>query len=113
MYQEDVKNYLLKLGFKKSNLGLEYLSYVIMLGVQGCNLQPMKKCGYKLIADRYGKSEETIEKDIQNCISNAWLFGNADLLYDLFGATVSLEKGKPTNKHFIFTIVENFKINNI
>lgn len=113
MYQENVKNYLQTLGFKKNNLGLEYLSYIIALGVQGCNLQPIKKRGYKLVADKYGKNEDAIEKDIQNCISNAWLCGNADLLYDLFGATVSTEKGKPTNKHFIFTIVEIFKINNI
>ncbi len=64
----------------------------------------MSKVGYKLIADKYGKNIATVEKDIQNSINNAWLYGNSELLYKTFGATISDGKGKPTNKHFIYTM---------
>ena len=107
-----VYDYLLKYGFKANNIGFNYLVDIITLGIKGENLEPMSKVGYKLIADKYGKNIATVEKDIQNSISNAWLFGNSDLLYQTFGATISDVKGKPTNKHFIYTMIEIIKFEN-
>lgn len=104
-----VYDYLLKYGFKANNIGFNYLVDIISLGIKDVNLEPMSKVGYKLIADKYGKNTATIEKDIQNSISNAWLYGNSDLLYQTFGATISDGKGKPTNKHFIYTMIEKIK----
>ena len=104
-----VYDYLLKYGFKANNIGFNYLVDIITLGIKGENLEPMSKVGYKLIADKYGKNIATIEKDIQNSISNAWLYGNNDLLYQTFGATISDVNGKPTNKHFIYTMIEKIK----
>ncbi|MDE6968136.1 MAG: sporulation initiation factor Spo0A C-terminal domain-containing protein, partial [Clostridia bacterium] len=84
-----VYNYLLKFGFKPNNIGFCYLVDLITLGIQGENLEPMSKVGYKIIANKYNKNTATIEKDIQNSINNAWLYGNNDLLYQTFGATIS------------------------
>ena len=102
-----VYDYLLKYGFKANNIGFNYLVDIITLGIKGENLEPMSKVGYK-----FGKNIETVKKDIQNSISNAWLFGNSDLLYQTFGATISDVKGKPTNKHFIYTMIEKIKFEN-
>lgn len=107
-----IHDYLLRYGFKPSNVGFKYLVDIIKMGVDNVNLEPMSKVGYQLIADKYGKNVATVEKDIQNCISNAWLYGNSDLLYEAFGSTISDVKGKPTNKHFIYTMIEKFKFNN-
>ena len=93
-----IYDYLLKYGFKPNNIGLNYLADIINLGIKGENLEPLSRVGYKLIADKYKKNIATIEKDIQNSISNAWLYGNSDLLYQTFGSTISDVKGKPTNK---------------
>lgn len=106
-----VHDYLLKFGFKPNNIGFNYLVEIISLGLQGINLNPMSKVGYAIIAEKYGKNIATIEKDVQNSINNAWLYGNSDLLYQTFGATISDVKGKPTNKHFIYTIIEKLKFN--
>lgn len=108
-----VYDYLLKFGFKPNNIGFSYLVDLITLGLDGVNLEPMSKVGYKIIAEKYGKNIATIEKDIQNSISNAWLFGSSDLLYQTFGATISDVKGKPTNKHFIYTMIERIKLDNL
>lgn len=104
-----IYDYLLQFGFKANNIGFNYLVDIISLGVKGENLEPMSKVGYKLIADKYGKNIATVEKDIQNSINNAWLYGNSELLYKTFGATISDGKGKPTNKHFIYTMIEKIK----
>ncbi len=104
-----IYDYLLKYGFKPNNIGLNYLADIINLGIKGENLEPLSRVGYKLIADKYKKNIATIEKDIQNSISNAWLYGNSDLLYQTFGSTISDVKGKPTNKHFIYTMIEKIR----
>ena len=50
--------------------------------------------------------EASVEKDIQNAISAAWLRGNVDVLYREFGETLDEDKGKPTNKQFLLTALE-------
>ena len=77
-----IYDYLLKFGFKANNIGFNYLVDIISLGVKGENLEPMSKVGYNMIADKYGKNIATIDKDIQNSINNAWLYGNRELLYN-------------------------------
>ena len=48
----------------------------------------------------------SVEKDIQNAISSAWLRGNVETLYREFGETLDEDKGKPTNKQFLLTALE-------
>ena len=40
---------------------------------------------------------------MQNAISAAWLKGDVDALYNEFGETIYMKKGKPGNKQFIMT----------
>ena len=54
-------------------------------------------------------SVASIEKDIQNAISTAWLRGNVDTLYKEFGETLDEDKGKPTNKQFLLTAIERMQ----
>lgn len=49
------------------------------------------------------KTVDTVEKDVQNAISAAWLKGDVDALYNEFGETIDMKKGKPGNKQFIMT----------
>ena len=104
-----VEKLLIKLGFRSNNFGFRYLVELINLGVRGESIEPLTKNGYVKISNNYGKSVGSIEKDIQNCINSAWLNGNTDLLYDIFGDTISDVKGKPTNKQFIYTMIDKIK----
>lgn len=108
---DKISQYLCHLGFDESKKGYKYLYALIDMGLKNINfLSPMKE-GYRFIAVKYGVSADTVEKDIQNLISRTWLLGNADILYQEFGATIDARKGKPSNKQFIFTALE--KINYI
>ena len=105
----DVTELLMRLGFRSNNLGFRYLVDLITRGLRGDNIEPLSRKGYLLLSEMNGKSVGCIEKDIQNCINSAWMYGNSTQLYKIFGDTVSEVKGKPTNKQFIYTIIENLK----
>lgn len=57
----------------------------------------------------FSVDKASVEKDIQNAISSAFLRGNIDVLYTEFGETLDENKGKPTNKQFVLTALERIK----
>ena len=104
-----VSKYLYRLGFSPNKVGYKYLYELINMGVDGLDILPLKQNGYKILACKHNKSVETIEKDIQNAISVAWLKGNVDIIYEEFGETIDKDKGKPSNKQFIITAILKLK----
>lgn len=103
------KEYLLKLGFQPNLKGYHLLAKLICIALEGKQIIPLKYRGYPLIASECGIDIASIEKDIQNAISAAWLRGNVDVLYTEFGETLDENKGKPTNKQFVMTALERLK----
>ena len=97
---------LQEMGFKSNHLGYKYIRDILYECLCGENILPLKQNGYRFISQKYGKSVVSIEKDIQNAISSAWMCGNIDMLYDVFQSTIDIDKGKPTNKQFIMTLVD-------
>lgn len=101
-----VSDYLLSLGIKPSSKGYRYLSELICEEISGTNILPLKYVGYKLISGKYHATCDSVDKNIQNCISKAWLDGDIDALYKEFGNTIDCDKGKPTSKQFIMHVCE-------
>ena len=101
-----IKKYLLELGFQPNLKGYHLLSSLIEKAHNGEKIMPLKYFGYVSLSEKYGVSVASIEKDIQNAISTAWLRGNIDTLYREFGETLDEDKGKPTNKQFLLTALE-------
>ena len=105
-----VSSYLLSLGIKPSSKGYRYLSDLITMSLEGKEILPLKYRGYKEISLKYDATTDCIDKNIQNCISKAWLDGDIDALYGEFGNTIDTDKGKPTAKQFIMQIVEKISV---
>ncbi|MBR4800218.1 MAG: sporulation initiation factor Spo0A C-terminal domain-containing protein [Clostridia bacterium] len=101
-----IKNYLLSLGFQPNLKGYKLLSRLIEMSVEGEKIIPLKFFGYEKLSCEFGVARESVEKDIQNAISSAWLRGDVDTLYREFGETLDENKGKPTNKQFVLTALE-------
>ena len=101
-----IKYYLLGLGFQPNLKGYHLLARLIALALAGEEIIPLKYRGYRRLAEEFGVGEASIEKDIQNAISAAWLRGDVDVLYREFGETLDEERGKPTNKQFVLTALE-------
>lgn len=101
-----VKSYLLGLGFQPNLKGYHLLGQLIADALNGDQILPLKYKGYPALAKRFDIDAASIEKDIQNAISSAWLRGDVTVLYEEFGETLDENKGKPTNKQFILTALE-------
>lgn len=106
-----IKKYLLSLGFQPNLKGYHLLATLIEKAKNGEQIMPLKYYGYVDLSKAYGVSEASVEKDIQNAISSAWLRGNVDVLYREFGETLDEDKGKPTNKQFLLTALERLTLN--
>ena len=104
-----IKKYLLGLGFQPNLKGYRLLAKLIGYAFDGKDVLPLKYAGYAWLANDFGVDSASVEKDIQNAISAAWLRGDVDTLYREFGETLDENKGKPTNKQFVLTVLERIK----
>lgn len=103
------KKYLLSLGFTPNLKGYKLLAALLECALDGMQILPLKYSGYKHLSEQFGVDVASVEKDIQNAISTAWLRGDVDILYREFGETLDENKGKPTNKQFVLTAVERIR----
>ncbi len=101
-----IKNYLLSLGFQPNLKGYHLLAKLIEYAMNNQIILPLKYYGYQSLSREFNIDVASIEKDIQNAISSAWLRGDVDVLYKEFGETLDENKGKPTNKQFVLTALE-------
>ena len=104
-----IKKFLLGLGFQPNLKGYRLLAKLIGYAFDGKDVLPLKYAGYAWLANDFGVDSASVEKDIQNAISAAWLRGDVDTLYREFGETLDENKGKPTNKQFVLTALERIK----
>lgn len=100
------KKYLLQLGFQPNLKGYSLLGRLIEYALDGGEILPLKYIAYPLLSREFGVDAASVEKDIQNAISSAWLRGSVEILYREFGETLDENKGKPTNKQFVLTALE-------
>lgn len=86
------------LSFPAHLKGTEYLQYA--LPFIACHPSPRYLLGkplYSLIAKAFSTTPAAAERALRTAIEATWLTGNLSAMADLFGYTVSPEKGKPTN----------------
>ena len=53
---------------------------------------------------------ESVERAIRHAIERAWLRGDLEAQYRLFGNTIDEAKGKPTNAEFLSRVVETLRM---
>jgi two-component system response regulator (stage 0 sporulation protein A) len=61
---------------------------------------------YTEIAEENGDTVRRVERSIRHAIEVTWTNGNTNAINKIFGYTVSVEKGKPTNSEFIALITD-------
>ena len=65
-----------------------------------------------LLSVKYNTTSQRVERLIRNAIEVSWLRGNMEAMDELFGNSVDINKGKPTNSEFIITLAELLKLEN-
>lgn len=61
---------------------------------------------YTEIAEENSDTVWRVERSIRHAIEVTWTNGNTNAINKIFGHTVSVEKGKPTNSEFIALIID-------
>jgi len=65
---------------------------------------------YPDIAKKYVTTVSRVERAIRHAIEVSWNRGNLDLMEEIFGFSVDVDKAKPTNSEFIVTIADKLKL---
>lgn len=65
---------------------------------------------YPEIAKRYDSTVSRVERAIRHAIEVSWNRGNWDLMEEIFGHSVDIDKAKPTNSEFIVTIADKLRL---
>lgn len=108
----DLTSLLIDIGIPASLSGYTYLREAIRMVIDN-GIAPdgmLSKQIYPALAKRHGKSVASVEKAIRTAIETAWIRGRTDLLDQLFGYTVSAQRGKPTNTEFIAMIADRYAV---
>lgn len=64
-----------------------------------------------MIAKQFNTTRSKAERAIRHAIEVGWERGNIDTIQKLFGYTVDMNKGKPTNSEFIATVADYIHMN--
>ena len=65
---------------------------------------------YPKIADDFNTTVSRVERAIRHAIEVSWNRGNWDLMQDIFGYSVDIDKAKPTNSEFIITVADKLRL---
>lgn len=91
--------------------GYHYLREAILLSIEDKEmLESVTKQLYPTVAKKFGTTASRVERAIRHAIETAWDRGDIDVINNMFGYTVSVGKGKPTNSEFIALITDNLRL---
>lgn len=65
---------------------------------------------YPEVARKYQTTVSRVERAIRHAIEVSWNRGNWQLMEDIFGHSVDIDKAKPTNSEFIVTVADKLRL---
>lgn len=107
----NVTNMIHSVGVPANIKGYQYLRDAIIMSINEVDLiNAITKQLYPRVASAHNTSPSRVERAIRHAIEVACMRGNEEVLYRLFGYTVSNSKGKPTNSEFIAMIADKLRL---
>lgn len=86
-----------QIGISPKAVGYQYLADAILLVVKQNNRNL-----YNEIGKKYGKTEASVERAMQNAINKAWKTSDIEDLLKYYTARINPEKGVPTITEFVY-----------
>lgn len=101
----EIRDMLHQLGIPAHLRGYRYLVTAILAAIRDDEmLECVTKVLYPHVAREHGSTASRVERALRHAIEVAWGRGANTVQERLFGNTVSMKKGKPTNSEFIAMI---------
>lgn len=102
-----IRKTLDQIGVKHNLKGHRYMISAIEKCLEDMNkLDHIVKGIYSEIAEENNDVTSRVERAIRHAIEVTWTNGNLNVISNIFGYTVSTEKGKPTNSEFIALLTD-------
>lgn len=109
--ERDVTGMLHKIGVPAHIKGYQYLREAIIYSVEDPEmLGAVTKILYPTIAKRSHTTSSRVERAIRHAIEVAWNRGCEEVLEEIFGYTISVGRGKPTNSEFIAMLADKITL---
>ena len=106
-----VTNMLHEIGIPAHIKGYQYLREAIIYSVEDPEmLGAVTKILYPAIAKRSHTTSSRVERAIRHAIEVAWNRGCEEVLEEIFGYTISVGRGKPTNSEFIAMLADKITL---
>ena len=107
----EVTNIMHEIGVPARIKGYQYLRDAIMMVVKDLDIiNSITKQLYPSIAREYNTTPSRVERAIRHAIEVAWSRGQVETIDALFGYTVNVGKGKPTNSEFIAMVADKLRL---
>ena len=112
--QIEVTNILHSLGIPSHIKGYQYIRTGILMVYENPSfIGSITKELYPGISNKFNTSIQRVERAIRHAIEVAWLRGDIDLMEEIFGHSVDIDRAKPTNSEFIVTIADKLRLDMI
>lgn len=106
-----VTEFMHELGVPAHIKGYQYIRTAIMMVVEDMDvLNYITKQLYPAIAKKYSTTSSRVERAIRHSIEVAWTRGKAQTMNEIFGYTIDIDKGKPTNSEFIAMVADKIRL---
>lgn len=93
------------IGISPKNIGYGYLADAILLIMENPSANV-----YKELAQKYKKSDASVERAMQNAINRAWRVSGIEELLTHYTAKIHSEKGVPTTLEFVYYYANKVKM---
>ncbi len=109
-----VSKILHELGIPSHIKGYQYIRDAITMVYKDQNLiGGITKELYPEIGKKYNASVTRVERAIRHAIEVSWNRGDWDLMEEIFGHSVDIDRAKPTNSEFIVTIADKMRLDKL
>ena len=109
--QQSISRILHELGMPSHIKGYQYIRTAITMVYDNPEIVgAITKELYPELADRFDTTVSRVERAIRHAIEVSWNRGDWDLMDDIFGHSVDVDKAKPTNSEFIVTLADKLRM---
>ena len=107
----EVTTIIRNIGIPAHIKGYQYLREAITMIVGDSGfLGAVTKKLYPTVARKYSTTPSRVETAIRHSIEVAWNRRNKDMINGLYGYTINIDKGKPTNSEFMALVAEKLRM---
>lgn len=109
--QKSISRLLHELGMPAHIKGYQYIREAISMVYDNPDIVGgITKELYPELAIRFDTTVSRVERAIRHAIEVSWNRGDWDLMEDVFGHSVDIDKAKPTNSEFIVTLADKLRL---